>query len=934
MSISRFQRDRLYQDEELFNNLLPYVKWDEINQVFVHSDASLWSIWQLSPLPLTSISDAAAFQACATLQELLDSLDERVSVQFNWITTFDVQDVLDRSISDYPTIGVGGWLARRWVRMIRTVAKSDNVNRRVKRLRLIVGFRFDPTWHGTTMLDEVKRTFQLLLKGLKAPQEATDRTLEYQRFVERFRGEVDGKVSRMGDIGLIPRRIDGQGLIDLLYPLLNRRSTKGGKFRRGKGNAVAVPSYDPDDLLSNQVSTTPAHHPENGFVVKDGRVYHTVSMVKAPKQCLPMMTIPLQSFPVESILSVTFSRDPKEKQLARLDRLDGLLGLRERTARGRTNQKIVHQIRTIRQAREELYSNRAQIVRVGVHHVQITENIDQARRASSEVVAMFPALNGARGMSHMISDMGVLLGALPGGYDPGTDGPGWTCMLQSSRATRLFPIWGNWSGSKNFLFILPSLWNRELVNFDLFDSNTAPNVLVCGVSGSGKSYLLCYFISLLNRGHFSETPDGRKIPRPPITFIFDKGMPNQPCGFERLAKLFGGRIYQATPSRAPAMNFLARIGNLDPDRTDEDFKDLLDVAVDVISDMATDRGQSLDRLARNEIIESLMEAHYRYRHGPRDREFLLRDVVKVLKEPPRPNETEENFRRRQEIAIMMREYYGEGTYARFFDRAGSLELKERFIVFDLKGLSRNPELQRVFLKVAMLWADEVMNSPAELDTRKVLVFDEAHDLVGKTAAGVVEAAFRLYRKRKGIVIAASQSGEDFYVGEGGRAIVQNSSHKIFLRQDPNKFPLTAQNFSLTQQQTETIMRLNTIKGVESQFFFLSDIGEAALILPQEPAFYWVSTNNGDDNQLFQALLEESGGNFVQALEKAVALAPRGAEDLIRRRREYDAMLASQNVPIGLQNPTGQSAVPQLSGNVGPAGPGNSKQLKLKGGAQA
>ena len=27
---------------------------------------------------------------------------------------------------------------------------------------------------------------------------------------------------------------------------------------------------------------------------------------------------------------------------------------------------------------------------------------------------------------------------------------------------------------------------------------------------------------------------------------------------------------------------------------------------------------------------------------------------------------------------------------RFFDRAGSLALKERFIVFDLKGLSRKP----------------------------------------------------------------------------------------------------------------------------------------------------------------------------------------------------------------------------------------------------
>ena len=534
--------------------------------------------------------------------------------------------------------------------------------------------------------------------------------------------------------------------------------------------------------------------------------------------------------------------------------------------------------------------------------MQITQTLDEARRASSEVLALFPALNGARGMSHMISDLGVLVNAMPGAYDPSTDGPGWTASMQSSRATRMFPLWGNWSGSRNSLFVLPSLWNRELVSFDLYDSNVAPNVIVSGVSGSGKSYLLCFMLIALNRGHYSERPDGSKVERPPITFVFDKGMPNQPCGFERVAKLFGGRIYQATPSRAPAMNFLARLGELDPDRTNEDFKDLLDICVDIIADMATDKKNSLNRLQRNEIIESLTESHYRYRHGVRDREFLLRDVLKVLKEAPRPNETEDNFRMRQELAILMREYYGDGTYARFFDRAGSLELKERFIVFDLKGLSRNPDLQRVFLKVAMLWADEVMNSPAELDTRKVLVFDEAHDLVGKTAAGVVEAAFRLYRKRKGIVIAASQSGEDFYVGQGGQAIVQNSSHKVFLRQDPSKFHMTAQAFNLNPQQAETIMRLNTVKGIESQFFFLSDLGEAALVLPVEPAFYWVSTNNGDDNQLFAALLDESDGDFVKALQRAVELAPQGAEELQRRRRAQDAAAAAQgNRPLRLRD---------------------------------
>ena len=93
---------------------------------------------------------------------------------------------------------------------------------------------------------------------------------------------------------------------------------------------------------------------------------------------------------------------------------------------------------------------------------------------------------------------------------------------------------------------------------------------------------------------------------------------------------------QATPSRAPAMNFLARIGEMDPDRTNEEFKDLFDICVDIIADMCTETNTTLSRIQRNEIIESMMEAHYRFRHGDKEREFLLRDVVKVLKEPPRP----------------------------------------------------------------------------------------------------------------------------------------------------------------------------------------------------------------------------------------------------------------------------------------------------------
>jgi hypothetical protein len=878
MSINRITRERLFQDETIFNQLLPYAKYDEQTDLFIHSDASIWSIWELQPLLITKVSDAEAFHISAQIQELLDSLDHTISAQFCWITTFDIEHLVHRSMNTYPLKGPAGWMARRWLRMLQSASRSTHLHRRPRNLRLICAFRHDPSWRTKGLLAQLKRSISLLFAG-NVIVSTDQRRTEYLSYANKFKGIIEGKVAKLADLGFRPKRVDGQGLINLLYPLLNRRSTKSGKFRRGRHTAVPFPIYDPHDLLTNQVSETSITHPENGIIKKDGRVYRSVSMVKSPRQCMPLMITPLQSFPYENILSVTFSKDDHESQLRRLDRLDSSLGFREFTGRGRGNQKVQHQIAAIRSARQEIYNGSAQVVRVGVHQTFICQNEDEAIRATSEAVATFPQLNGARGMIHEISDLGVLVNGLPGAYDPATDGPGWTSMMQSSRAVRLFPLWGNWQGSQGAQFVLPSLWNRELVGFDLYDSNIAPNVLISGVSGAGKSYLLCYMIITMNRGHFSTLSDGTVQERPPITFVFDKGMVGQPCGFDKTAKLFGGRIYEATPSRAPSMNFLARLGETPPDNTNEDYKDLLDMCADIICDMATDGTTNPDRLERASVIESLREAHRLYRNGPMRRELILSDVVAVLRAPQRVDEANESAVRRQRIATMIGDYYGDGTYARFFDRPGALKLKERFIVFDLKALSRNPDLQRVFLKVAMLWADTIMNDPTELDSRKILVFDEAHDLIGKTAAGTIETAFRLYRKRKGIVIAASQSGEDFYVGAGGQAIVQNSAHKIFLRQDPNKFHLTAQAFNLTEQQSNVIMRLRTVKGVESQFYMISDIGEAALVLPLEPAFYWVSTNNGDDNQLFSEILQQCGGDFAVALAQAVSIAPGGASSL-------------------------------------------------------
>ena len=68
---------------------------------------------------------------------------------------------------------------------------------------------------------------------------------------------------------------------------------------------------------------------------------------------------------------------------------------------------------------------------------------------------------------------------------------------------------------------------------------------------------------------------------------------------------------------------------------------------------------------------------------------------------------------------------------------------------------------------------------------------------------------------------------------------------------------------------------------------ISDIGEGALVLPLEPSYYWVSTNNGDDNQLFKAVLEQCDNDFWLALQRVVQLAPNGAAAFMRAREDHE-----------------------------------------------
>ena len=160
MSISRLQKERLFHDEELFNELLSYAEYDEDYRIFFHTDTSFWAIFRLQPLGITKVSDNDAFQTAEAIQELFDTFDTNIAVQVNWITSFEIESLLKENLNAYPLSGPAGWMARRWIRSIRNAANSSEFGLRPKKLDLLFCFRYDPKWKSRDMVGQIIEGFK------------------------------------------------------------------------------------------------------------------------------------------------------------------------------------------------------------------------------------------------------------------------------------------------------------------------------------------------------------------------------------------------------------------------------------------------------------------------------------------------------------------------------------------------------------------------------------------------------------------------------------------------------------------------------------------------------------------------------------------------------------------------------------------------------
>src|SRR5690606_21479826 len=110
---------------------------------------------------------------------------------------------------------------------------------------------------------------------------------------------------------------------------------------------------------------------------------------------------------------------------------------------------------------------------------------------------------------------------------------------------------------------------------------------------------------------------------------------------------------------------------------------------------------------------------------------------------------------------------------------------------------------------------------------KVVIIDEAWDLLKEGEVSVfMEHAYRKFRKYGGSVLIATQSLNDLYENEVGRAIAENSASMYLLGQTEETVESVKKSgrLSLSEGGYNILKSVHTIAGVYSEIFIRSNAG--------------------------------------------------------------------------------------------------------------
>jgi type IV secretion system protein VirB4 len=333
--------------------------------------------------------------------------------------------------------------------------------------------------------------------------------------------------------------------------------------------------------------------------------------------------------------------------------------------------------------------------------------------------------------------------------------------------------------------------------FNLHHEDVA-HTLVLGATGSGKSFLLNFLLTHLQKYRL-------------FTYIFDLG-----GSYKTLTRLFeGSYLSLGTSERSFTINPLSL------PRTPENLLFLF-AFVRVLIESNGYRLSAEDERDLYEQIENL------YSVAPDQRRlFTLSNIL------------------RRNLRAPLQKWVQGGPYAALFDNAEDNLSFARFQTFDFEGTDKTPDQLEPLLFYILHRANALICSAEHATVFKVFVMDEAwrffrHPVI----KAYITEALKTWRRKEAAMILATQSSEDL-VGSDMLAIaVESCPTKLFLANPGMDRQVYRDAFHLNETEADLIATLIP----KQQILVKQPQGSRRVELNVDRKGYWLYTNNSRDNE--------------------------------------------------------------------------------------
>lgn len=153
--------------------------------------------------------------------------------------------------------------------------------------------------------------------------------------------------------------------------------------------------------------------------------------------------------------------------------------------------------------------------------------------------------------------------------------------------------------------------------------------------------------------------------------------------------------------------------------------------------------------------------------------------------------------------------YTEGTFAGIFSEQSNVNLDNNFVVFNIRDLEDELRPIGMYITLNYIW-----NRVKTDQKKRILVIDEAWQLMQyqDSAMFMFSIAKRARKYYLGLT-TISQDVEDFLSTRLGRAVVNNSSLQLLLKQNPAAVDAVAGTFRLTEEETKRLTQFPVGEGL-------------------------------------------------------------------------------------------------------------------------